>query len=152
MTTFDPDQVLSPSSGSPALKFPDIGTVQRGTIVAKEARQQTDFSTGEAKFWPNGDPMLEVVVTLDLGVGEEGRIFARGQMLNAIRTAIRDAGATTLEPGGTLAVKFDREEPNKNPRFNPIKIYTAQYRPPAAKAAKAADDLIAAAPAASDLL
>lgn len=147
MTTFDPDTVLSPSSGAPALKFPEIGTVQRGTIVAKEARQQTDYTTGDAKFWPNGDPMLEVVVTLDVD-GEEGRLFARGQMLNAIRAAIRDAGATTLERGGTLAVKFDREEPNKNPRFNPVKIYTAQYRPPAAKAA---DDLLAAAPASTDL-
>jgi hypothetical protein len=151
MTSYDPDAVLSPSSGAPALKFTEVGTTHKGRIVAKEARQQTDYTTGDAKFWPNGDPMLEVVITLDVG-GEEGRLFARGQMLNAVRQAIREAGATTLEPGGTLAVQFTHEEPNKNPRFNPIKMFRAQYQPPAKVAVAAADDLLAAAPTASDLL
>lgn len=149
MTTFDPDAILASASGPPALKFPDIGTTHKGRVLAKEARQQTDFSTGKAKFWDDGKPMMEVVVTLDLGGEEEGRLFLRGQLLKAVREALRESGAQTLEVGGTLAVQFTHEEPSQTRGFNPSKHYRAQYQPPAA--AKA-DDLLAAAPTASDLL
>ena len=143
MTTFDPDTVLSPSSGAPALNFPEIGTVHKGRITAKEARQQTDFQTGKPKYWDDGTPMLEVVVTLDLGDEEEGRLFVRGEMLKAVRQALRDANAATLEVGGTLAVQFSQEEPSTTRGFSPKKLYTAAYKPPTAAAVKAADDLLA---------
>ena len=141
MTNVDVDNLLSPSSGAPALKFPEIGTTHKGTVVDKTARQQTDFTTGEPRFWQNGDPMMEVIITLALDDGDEGRLFIRGQMLAAVRQAVAWAGATTIDVGGRLAVRFDREEPNKNPRFNPVKIYVAQYEPPT-KAAVTADGLL----------
>jgi hypothetical protein len=149
VTTFDPDTILSSASGAPALKFPDVGTTHKGVITGKEARQQTDFKTGEPKVWTDGKPMMEVIVTLDLGGDEEGRLFCRGQLLKAVREAIRNANATTLEIGGTLAVQFTHEEPSTTRGYNPAKCYRAQYQPPSV--AKA-DDLLAAAPSASDLL
>lgn len=141
MTNIDVDNLLSPSSGAPALKFPDIGTTWKGTVVDKAARQQTDFTTGDPKVWPNGDPMMEVIITLTLDDGDEGRLFVRGQMLAAVRQAVAAAGATTIDVGGRLAVKFEKEEPNKNPRFNAVKIYVAQYEPPT-KSAVTADGLL----------
>ena len=144
MTSFNPDDLLNPSSGAPALKFTDIGDTHKGTVVAKEARQQTDFATGQALFWDDGKPRMEVVFTLLLEDGTEGRLFARGQILNAIREAIKEAKATTVDIGGTLAVQHTGTEPSATKGFSPKKLYAAAYRPPAVKAA---DDLIAPAAA-----
>ena len=35
-----------------------------------------------------------------------------------------------MEEGGTLYVRFDAEEPNKNPKFHAQKIYKCKYIPP----------------------
>lgn len=147
------------SGGVPAAKFPMIGTVVKGTIVGSDVQQQLDFDTGKPKFFDDGKPMMQAVITLqtddrDPSIdGDEGlrRVFVRGQMTAAVREALRTAGAK-LEVGGTLAVQFTEEKVNpEKPHRKPAKQYVAQYKPPAAGTA-ATNDLLgtsSAAPAAA---
>jgi hypothetical protein len=125
------------SGGVPAAKFETIGTVVKGVIVAADVTQQTDISTGQPKNWPDGNPMMQVVVTLqtdqrDANVDDDDgtrRLFVRGQMQAAVRDALRKAGAK-LEVGGTLAVQYEADEPAKQRGFNPKKLYRAEYAAP----------------------
>lgn len=163
MTATDSVNDFLLSGGVPAAKFPAIGTTVKGTIVSSEVTQQTDYATGAPKTYDDGSPMKQVVITLqtderDATVdGDEGlrKLYVRGQMTAALRDALRQAQAK-LEIGGTLAVQYSSDKPSEKRGFNPMKVYTAQYRPPA-PSTDAANDLLGgqAAPAAvapSDLI
>lgn len=135
------------SGGSPVAKFPEIGTVVRGTVIDATTSQQTDIEN-KPKYFDNGDPMMQVVVTLqtderDPEISEDDgtrRLFVKGQMLNAVRTALRTAGAK-LETGGRLAVQYTADKPSERRGYSPTKIYVAQYQPPKPGTA-AANDLL----------
>jgi len=118
-------------TGAPSFKFESIG--DKVTIRLETVRQlpQTDFSTGEALTWPDGNPKMQFEFSgTDTATGDETRIFAKGQMLTAVKTALRDANAKP-EVGGELVVKYDGEEPAKTRGFNPMKVYKARYTAPA---------------------
>jgi hypothetical protein len=134
--SIDPNDVLL-GGGIPAAKFPTIGTTVKGTVVSSEVTQQTDFATGKPKTWDDGKPMQQVVITLqtierDPDVADDDgvrKLYVKGQMTNALRDALRAAGAR-LEVGGTLAVQYVEDEPSATRGFNPKKIYRAQYVAP----------------------
>lgn len=136
----DPDDLLM-GGGIKSCTFPEIGTTWKGEVLAKETQQQRDFTTGEPKFYDDGNPMLQVVITLQTdqrdGDDDDGqrKLYVRGQMLAAIKKAVLDAGAKTVEIGGTLAVQYtgDGEPPKRG--MNPPKQYTAAYKPPVAAVA-----------------
>ena len=87
---------------------------------------------------------MQVAVTLDtaerdpqdandtgkrtLWVVEDGR---SGSILSAIRQAVHQAGAGTIDIGGQLTVTFSGFDPNSKNPANPRKIYSASYVPPA---------------------
>lgn len=156
-TTQDANDLLL-SGGAPSAKFPTVGTLVKGTIEATAVTQQTDINQNPLT-WPNGDPKMQVVITLatderDPSIDDDDgsrRLFVKGQLTQAVRDALKKANAK-LEVGGTLAVKFDHEAPPSKPGFNPQKVYVAQYAPPAQGAA---NDLLGGAPsqpAANDLI
>lgn len=124
-------------TGAPACKFEQAGDTFKGRVVAAVKRQQSDYSTGAAKMWDNGDPMWEIVVTIDTGIdtgdGETcRRLFIRGAMLKAVREALKDAAAK-LEVGGELTVRYTGDgEPTKK-GFNAPKLYKAKYVAPTAQ-------------------
>lgn len=136
------------SSGIPAAKFPAVGATVKGTVVASEVMQQTDYATNQPKFYEDGKPMQQVVITLQTADrdpdidGDEGlrKLYVRGQMTAAVRDALRAAGAK-LERDGILAVRYIGDKPSEKRGFNPAKQYQAQYQPPSAGAA---NDLLAA--------
>lgn len=143
------DEILS--GGAPTAKFPTVGTVIKGTIVSVEKSQQTDMDTGTPKTWDNGDPMWQWVFTLqtdqrDADIADDDgqrRVFAKGQMKAAVDDAIRKSGQKSgTIVGGKLAVKYASDGEPKKRGWNPPKIYSAQYQPPAP-----ADDDFFAAPA-----
>lgn len=127
-------------SGIPAAKFPTIGTAISGRIVREpEAREQTDFTTGAVLRWDNGEAKMQIVVHLatdqrdpqDLSDDGTRALYIKGQMLNAVRGAVRAAGAPGLAVGGTLTITYAGDaEPTKR-GFNGAKQYTATYTPPA---------------------
>jgi hypothetical protein len=135
--------------GSPVAKFPTPGTTVKGSVVEAVVSQQTDID-GTLKTWDDGNPRMQLVVTLatderDSSIeNDEGtrRVFVKGQMLAAVKDAIKTAGAKTLEAGGTLAVQYKEDGEQKRAGFNPPKLYIAQYKAPDAAAAVSVDELL----------
>lgn len=144
------------STGVPAAKFPTVGTTLRGTVLDARVEQQRDFATGEPKTFEDGNPVQQLVVTLSTDErdaeidGDDGtrRLYCRGQMLAALRTALRKANAR-LEAGGTLVVRYVGDgEPSKR-GYNPPKLYEAAYKP---GVGVDVDGLLETSPAPADLL
>lgn len=128
-------------------KFTNPGDTHTGTITeVSDARQATEFGSNEPAYWDKERtrPKMQVAVTLDtaerdpqdandtgkrtLWVVEDGR---SGSILSAIRQAVHQAGAGTIDIGGQLTVTFSGFDPNSKNPANPRKVYTAAYVPPA---------------------
>lgn len=142
MTATDVNDLLAGGSKVPGARFEKVGDSVAGTIVSAEARQTTDIKTGQPEVWPQGDPKMQVVITLqtderDADIDDDDgqrRLFAKkpSAMLAAITTALN---GQRLEVGGRLAVKHTGTEPSSTAGFNPKKLYVAAYQPPAANEA-----------------
>lgn len=128
-------------------KFTNPGDTHSGTITeVSDARQATEFGSNEPAYWDREKtrPKMQVAVTLDtterdpqdandtgkrtLWVVEDGR---SGSILSAIRQAVHQAGAGTIDIGGQLTVTFSGFDPNSKNPANPRKVYSASYVPPA---------------------
>ena len=128
-------------------KFTNPGDTHTGTITeVSDARQATEYGSNELAYWDKERtrPKMQVAVTLDtterdpqdandtgkrtLWVVEDGR---SGSILSAIRQAVHQAGAGTIDIGGQLTVTFSGVDPNSKNPANPRKIYSASYVPPA---------------------
>lgn len=128
-------------------KFANPGDTHTGTITeVSDARQATEYGSNELAYWDKERtrPKMQVAVTLDtaerdpqdsndtgkrtLWVVEDGR---SGSILSAIRQAVHQAGAGTIDIGGQLTVTFSGFDPNSKNPANPRKIYAASYVPPA---------------------
>lgn len=128
-------------------KFVSPGDTHTGTITeVSDARQATEFGSNEPAYWDREKtrPKMQVAVTLDtaerdpqdandtgkrtLWVVEDGR---SGSILSAIRQAVHQVGAGTIDIGGQLTVTFSGFDPNSKNPANPRKVYTAAYQAPA---------------------
>jgi hypothetical protein len=126
------------ASGAPAFKFEEIGDKVTGTITNLDVRQQTDFDSGEPKFWDDGKPMMEIVITLATSLRDkeiedddgERRVFCRGAMMTAFRQAVRKAKDSKPRVGAKVTVTYSGDGEAKKARFNPPKLYTVTYEPP----------------------
>lgn len=158
----DPNDWLM-SGGAKSAKFPEVGTVVKGSIASPPTlSQQTDFTTGALKHWDDGKPMMQLVITIQTDErdpetpDDDGlrSLYVKGAMQAAVKDAIRKSGAKGLEVGGSIAVKYTGDGVAKTRGMNPPKQFAAQYTPPAAKAVDdflgTAEDKPAAAPAASN--
>lgn len=157
------DAFLMGGGGAPTAKFPAPGTSVTGPITKPPVvEQQRDIQSGEGKFWPDGNPMYQLVVTVqtderDSAIDEDDgkrRIFVKGQLKNAVADAVRTAGAKGLEVGGVLTVTYTHDGQPKQRGFSAPKQYRADYVPAAQAqlhtpdpAAPAAPQQYAAAPA-----
>lgn len=133
----DANELLMGGGGVSA-KFPTLGCVVQGYIVAPpKSQQQRDLDTGEVKTFSNGDPMWQIVVQLqtdtrDPDIADDDGIrnlYIKGQMFTAVREAVRKTGAKGLDVGGHLAVQWASEGEAKKRGFNPPKVYRALYTP-----------------------
>lgn len=128
-------------------KFTNPGDTHTGTITeVSDARQATEYGSNELAYWDKERtrPKMQVAVTLDtterdpqdandtgkrtLWVVEDGR---SGSILSAIRQAVAQVNAGTIDIGGQLTVAFSGFDPNSKNPANPRKVYTASYVPPA---------------------
>jgi len=99
-------------------------------------QQQRDFTTQAPLVWDDGRPrqQLRVVLATDLRDGDDDNghraIYVKGNMQAAVRDAIKAAGASKIEVGGTLAVRYvgDGEPPKRG--LNAPKEYKAKYEAP----------------------
>jgi hypothetical protein len=126
------------SGGGPkALAFPTVGTSHTGTIDSDPVEsQQIDPATQEPKTWKDGNPMMQLVITVATSQSEDEdddglrRIFVKGQMRKAFQAALAEAGVDELLPGGQITVTFTHEGEKSNPAFSPPKQYAVSYVPP----------------------
>jgi len=128
--------------GVASAKFAAIGASVSGTICRPpEIQQQTDFTTGEPKFWEDGKPRQQLQVQLqtterDPEVDHDDgvrAVYVKGQMQKAVREAVKKSGAKGLEIGGTLTVTYIGD--GVATRGSAPKQYTATYIPAASAAA-----------------
>lgn len=138
MTMPSADQFLM-SGGGHSAKFPTIGTTVTGVIsTPPEVQQQRDPKDGKPKFWDDGKPMLQLKVALSTferdpaDPDDDGtrNLYVKGQMQQAIKDAVKAAGAGRLDVGGTLTVTYIADGEKKNVTFNAPKVYAAVYAPP----------------------
>lgn len=153
-THYDANAVLmGGGAGHPAWKFdqPNPGQPRTGTISAPpQARQERDYDpnnpgAGAPKFFPSGDPIMGVLVDVQTNERDPSdpedtgmRVFyIEGRYLKeAVRDAVRNAGAPGLEVGGQLSVEFTHREDPMDKRSR--KYWQVRYVP-AGNAALMAD-------------
>lgn len=135
----DPDSFLM-GGGVPSASFHKLGDSCTGVVSEKPVlRQQTDMATNQPKTWDNGDPMMQLVVTLQTDQrdpqieDDDGRrrIYVKFNLKNAVADAVRKAKAKSLEVGGKLTVTYIKDGEATQRGFNPPKFYSATYSPPA---------------------
>lgn len=133
------DAFLMGGGGAPSASFPTPGTKIGGTITeTPTVQQQRDPADGKPKFWDDGNPMMQLVVTIQTGLRDPSiedddgrrRLFVKGQMKNAVSDAVRAAGAPGLQVGGTLDVAYTHDGEAKR-GLNAPKQYKARYTPAA---------------------
>lgn len=117
------------AGGAKGFKFDEIGATADGIINSKDSRQQTDFATKDLKFWKDGKPMMQLVLSCTDSDGEDFSLYVKGQMLTAVKAAVAKAEVSTLEKGGRIKVKLTEKKPSD--KGNPQNIYAAAYTPPA---------------------
>jgi hypothetical protein len=133
---------ISDLISSPSIKFDTVGDRVSGVITAVRRQQQTDFDTGEALSWSNGDPRMMTVVRLEVD-GEERALYARGgkyevvegegtSLESAIVDAVVAAGGTAIERGARLEVVHSGLGKAPKRGANAPKLYRAKYTPAAA--------------------
>lgn len=149
-TQYDPNAILM--GGGKSFSFPNIGDKVTGEVTAIDAAPQTDIKTGEVLRWKDGSPKMQVIVTLatelEEDAGDDGarRVYLKGGgkgTLGAVKTAVKAAGASKLEVGGTLAIAYTGDGEPTQRGYNPPKQYQAKYTPPAPVSQAVVDDIFA---------
>lgn len=141
-THYDANAVLMGGNNAPAWKFDEPGTARAGIIASPpQARQEREYDRdnpggGEPKWFPSGDPIMGIVVEVDTNerdpsnTEDTGRrtFYVEGRYIkDAVRGAVRAAGAHGLEVGGHLAVTFTHREDPMDKRSR--KFWDVKYTP-----------------------
>ena len=126
------DDVMQGGAPSAFSKDDPIGTSVEGKIVEIRAEQQTDFTTGEPLYYPNGKPKPQVVIHLQTTMTDPNRIgdsgirgvYVKGYNIGQLRLACRQAGVGDHpNVGDRLKATFARTQPAKTRGYNDAKIY-----------------------------
>ena len=104
MTNYaDPNAFLM-GGGAKSAKFDREGDKVVGTILDMQVKQQTDIKTGAPRTWDNGDPMMQLVVTLQTDArddeDDDGR--ASADATTFLRVALTAASVIGLAEFGDL--------------------------------------------------
>ncbi len=130
--TLSLDDVMQGGAPSAFSKDDPIGTSVEGEIVEIRAEQQTDFTTGEPLYYPNGKAKPQVVIHLQTSlqdpdrVGDSGirGVYVKGYNIGQLRLACRQAGVGDHpNVGDHLKATFARTQPAKTRGYNDAKIY-----------------------------
>ena len=141
-THYDANDVLMGGAGSAAWKFDEPGTTHEGTIASPpQARQEREYDPnnpggGALKVFPSGDPIMGVVVEVQTterdpsNREDDGRrtFYIEGRYIKeAVKGAVRAAGAAGLEVGGKLSVTYTHREDPMDKRSR--KFWAVTYTP-----------------------
>jgi hypothetical protein len=110
----------------PALKFENVNDTHSGTVIEVKKLEDRD-PAGTVKTWDNGDVRYVFVFTMNTADGI-ANLWARGNLVKAIREAAQAIGATTMV-GTKLTVKYTGDGEKKSKAFNAPKLYKAKVEP-----------------------
>lgn len=124
--------------GGKSAKFEAIGDTVIGLVFRVDRRQRTEIGSGTLMTWPDGNPKMQLVITMLTEAHEDEDddgmrnlyVPIPSQMQKSIADAIRKTGQTGIAVNGKLGVKFTKTEEPKTRGFSPQKIYTASYAAP----------------------
>lgn len=127
----DPNALLAGES-VPSISFKDakVGESFTGTITALETAPVRNYETGEPEFWDDGNPKLQIVVTLDTEYGDgaedngKRKVYLFGQKLAAAKQALKDADMKKMELGTKFTITYSGTKPSSNKKYNDVKLYT----------------------------
>jgi hypothetical protein len=131
--TIPADDPFASFDKAPSLSFKNqpVGTTYVGTVTAApHLVRSRDYDTGQLASWDDGNPKWSVVTRIEIS-GSEYDVWAAkpSALFRALSDAQQRAGQQ-IAVGGRLQITYTGEEPNKNPRLNAVKQYSAQYQPP----------------------
>lgn len=136
----DVNSFLLGGESIPSASFLTKGTKHEGEILELAKRQQTDPKTRAPLFWPNGDPKMQAVITIqtdetDPDIEDDDgrrRLFVKFKMRDAIAEAIREAGCEDvgLQVGGWISVTFTKQDKPASRTLSGVKHFSAVYEPP----------------------
>jgi hypothetical protein len=118
----------------------DPPIVWEGTILELAKKQATTYDpdnpgTGEPRFWPDGNPMMQGWITLQTSVKDNDDDDGRRVMVldsknkrNAVQAAVKESGEK-IAIGGYLRVEYYGRDPNGKNADNLPKLYRAIYKP-----------------------
>jgi hypothetical protein len=112
-------------TGNPTAKFSGIGDTISGTIFSAVDVQERDFRTKTPKTFSDGNPILQVRVTLERPSGKVDFYVTGKNMKAAVREAVVAAGASDLEPMAFLSVTRSGGRGEAGDPYT----YTAKYVP-----------------------
>lgn len=124
--------------GAPSAKFKSYGDTVGGVVLDEPTQQQQrNLESGELETWPDGNPKMQLVVTVQTDLRDPAvedddgkrRIFIKGQMRNAVQQAVIAAGARGIDKGGELHVTYTGDGERKG-HLTPPKLYAARYVKP----------------------
>jgi hypothetical protein len=120
---------IGTATSYPAVKFTTPGDTHWGTIVKIADVQATDFKTKQPLVYPDQNPVLQTVLTIEKADGEKYRVFVKaGAMRTAAVQALNSAQADDVELGGMIKFTFIGMEPAKN--GGERKAFKCQYKKP----------------------
>lgn len=114
------------------MKFRNVGDTVSGRIIDFADVQEREYADdpkkgvkkGDPKTWPDGNPVMQVRITLETRPGDAGsrmNLYVSGQrMKKAVRTALAAAGVEDISPQSDLSVTFTGYE-------GVAKLYSATY-------------------------
>ena len=146
MVSQDVNDFLNGGGGGKAAKFEKHGDKVSGFVTSAVLRQQTDFKTKAPMTWPDGNPRMQLVVTLFTDEHDDDdddgmrTVYIRGQMQKAVGDAVKKSGQQGLAEGGRLAVEYFDTAAPKVRGENGAKQYRARYEAPQVRVPVEGDD------------
>jgi hypothetical protein len=118
---------LAPQAQYPSFKFDTLGAEFKGIITQPpQDSQAKKYGTNDLDFWPDGQPKIQTRIVARLADGQEHAIYALGRMARSITTAIVGAGASDVEIGAEISVKWASGEG----KTGSPKLFESSYVPP----------------------
>jgi len=130
--TTPPADPFMEGGNAPGLKFPEVGDIR--TIIVRKVSEQIDTEPdGTPRTWPSGQPKMVYVFNGESD-GEAASLWVRGNLVTAIREAVKTAGLkTVVDTKVTVKRLADGTPPSRG--MNAPKLYAAKVEPVAPLAA-----------------
>ena len=109
-----------------------VGTAVEGRIVATGMVPTTDYDSGQPEFWPDGNPKMTAVITLEAPDETVWRVYAPkpSAMWAAWTKAAHATGGGKILEGGWLKTMYTGDKPSTDKKKKPQKLYESFYTPP----------------------